>query len=451
MPALTLFSLEKERPAISPPVFDWMHKSILPLIWLLVFLNPIPYGTSVKEICYYTAAVFFLVLILSRKIKVGFSTPLAIPFALYTGWVIIGIFFALDKPGSLNDLGAHLLKNIWLYYMLCYYFNSRARLTALGWTVIVATVISVSVSMSYYYLYLGNDIMSRYGNGFTRIQINVIGYATLFAVLLSLHLYKLETRRFHRFLIAICMVVTLAASVLGQSRGTLLAIVVSFFIMSRKKMLWAGVVVGLAVFIMISPIKKVVSNPHHYYDRLYPAYFTIEIIKDYPITGTGFSLDALKNHDLIDPEEYEKRLPASVKDPRNVLPHNRIFILPHTMLLNIPVRTGILGLVLYGYLLFVFAREAWRLYKNGKDAFIRSWAQLSLAVMAMYVTKGAVEPVDTAMVEVILYTIFAMLTIAWSLDKETATQPAENRDKTEDAAGLPPITQGADRTSPPAG
>ena len=333
--------------------------------------------------------------------------------------------------------------------MLCYYFSSRARLTAFGWTVIIATVIFASVSMCYYYLYLGNGITSRYLDGFTRIQTNVIGYATLFAALLSLQLYRCETRRFHRILLAVCLAVTLAASVMGQSRGTLLAVAVSFFILIKSKRLFLILLAGLVLFVAMFPIRERLSQTISYYDRLYPAFYSIEIIKDHPIVGAGYSLDALGDSAYIDPAVYGPRVPAWVRDPRYILPANLRFVLPHSLFLNIPVRTGLVGLALYLALLFVFAREGWRLYTKGSDRFIRSWGLLCLAAMGMYVTKGAVEPVDTAMVEVILYSIFAMLTIAWFLEKEVAVRPAENLDRATVARGAAPVKQRTDRPSSP--
>ncbi len=422
---MKFFSLENTRPDIEPPVFEIMHRVILVLIWLFIFHNPFPIVESVKEICYYTAAVFFLVLVVTGKITVRFDTPLALPFALYTGWVLFGLFFALDKPGSLHDFGAHLLKNIWLYYILCYYFESRERLMALGWTVIIAAFIFSTVSLTYFYGYLGHKIITRFGTGFPRAQTNVIGFTTVFASLLAYHYLRFEKDTRGRIFLVAALVITMAASVLTQSRGTLLAIVVSFFLLSRHKILYAAIVLSMIGFILISPMRQVIGDPKTYYSRLYPAFFSIELIKDHPLTGTGYSLDALKNHDLIDPQIYEPRLPAAVKDPKNIWPHSMVFILPHSMLLNIPVRTGIPGLILYGYILFVFAKESWRLYRKGSDTFIRSWALFCLAAMSMHVTKGAFEPVDTAMVEVILFSIFAMLTIT-SCQEESAAKDTAN-------------------------
>ena len=433
---MKFFSLEDQRPEIEPPVFAIMHRTILVLIWLFIFHNPFPIVESVKEICYYTGAVFFLVLVITRKIHVRFDTPLAVPFALYTGWVLIGLFFALDKPGSFHDFGAHLLKNIWLYYILCYYFDSRERLTALGWTVIIAAFIFSAVSLTYFYGYLGHKIMYRFGTGFPHAQTNVIGFTTVFASLLAYHYLRFEKDFRRRLFLMAALAVTMAASVLTQSRGTLLAIVVSFFILSRHKVLYTAIVISLLGFILFSPMRQIITNPKYYYSRLYPAFFSIELIKDYPVTGTGFSLDALKNHDLIDPEIYHPRLPAAVKDPENIWPHSMVFILPHSMLLNIPVRTGLPGLILYGYILFVFAKESWRLYRKGSDTFTRSWALLCLAAMVMHVTKGAFEPVDTAMVEVILFTIFAMLTITTFQEERLSERAvkADNRSGSSSAA-----------------
>ncbi|MFC1828909.1 O-antigen ligase family protein [Thermodesulfobacteriota bacterium] len=399
--------------------FNLLNQSVVVLMCALIFINPFPHIQTTHEIAFYFAVFTVLVLVLSKKIKLEFNTPLTTPFILYASWAFIGLFFALDKLDSAHDFYSHLLKYIILYYILINFFSSKNRLILLSWMILISATIFSVVSLFYFYITLGNPLSMRFGQGFPNSATNVMGYTTVFALLLSFHYLKSERRLYPKLFLIISFIFLSAASFLPQSRGTILAAVFAFFIILKRKKTYSLFVGIVIVLIVWSPLKDRIVNPEYYHDRLFLTFFSLEIIKDYPIIGVGYSLDALKNHNLIDPVRYKARLPEkyrSYKYPGTNIEY--AFILPHSMFLNVPVRLGLVGLGLFLYILFAFSKMSWTLTKNGENDFIKSWNLVIFSAFVMFVVKGAFEPIDTHIVEVIYFTIFSMMTILWRLNEE---------------------------------
>ena len=125
-------------------IFTILTLSVPVLMGIFIFFNPFPHTTAIKEICFYSSFFIVLVLIYFKKIDFSFKSPLTLPFVLFTAWVFIGLFFALDKENSIHNFRAHLLNYLVLYYILINFFNSRKRLHGLSWIMIIsATIFSI--------------------------------------------------------------------------------------------------------------------------------------------------------------------------------------------------------------------------------------------------------------------------------------------------------------------
>ncbi|MCD6153906.1 MAG: hypothetical protein J7J07_08375, partial [Syntrophobacterales bacterium] len=87
-------------------IFKILNLSVPILMGIFIFFNPFPHTTAIKEICFYSSFFIVLILIYFKKIDFSFKSPLTLPFALFTAWVFIGLFFALDKENSIHDFRA---------------------------------------------------------------------------------------------------------------------------------------------------------------------------------------------------------------------------------------------------------------------------------------------------------------------------------------------------------
>jgi hypothetical protein len=77
--------------------FKVLNQIIPILMVIFLFFSPIPHTTSIKEICFYGSVIIVLILTCFKKTDFSFKSPLTLPFALFTAWAFIGLFFALDN------------------------------------------------------------------------------------------------------------------------------------------------------------------------------------------------------------------------------------------------------------------------------------------------------------------------------------------------------------------
>jgi O-antigen ligase len=131
------------------------------------------------------------------------------------------------------------------------------------------------------------------------------------------------------------------------------------------------------------------------------------MVIDYPITGIGFGMQTYYDENLLN--KYNERVPAKYRQrPLHKAPHN--------LLVDIAVRTGLVGLALFLYIIFKFFQVSWQIIKSGKDDFIRHWGFCFLAAFVAVFIQGQFENILSGPPVIILYTIFALMTILWHMN-----------------------------------
>jgi hypothetical protein len=65
----------------------------------------------------------------------------------------------------------------------------------------------------------------------------------------------------------------------------------------------------------------------------------------------------------------------------------------------------------------------WRTIKYGKDDFIRRWGLCLMAAFVAVFIQGMFENTHSGPPAIVLYAIFAMMTILWHLNMELDSQP----------------------------
>jgi len=390
---------------------------------IFIFFNPFSHTTAVREICFYSSFFIVLILIYFKKVEFSFNSPLTLPFALFTAWAFIGLFFALDKGNSIHDFRAHLLEYLAIYYILVNFFNSRKRLIILSWIIIISAAIFSIGGLTYFYFISGNSIPATRIT-FQETPMGIIGFVTLFAILLSLLHFSREINLYQKLILLIAFAGMVIITLLTQSRGSLLGLVFSLLVLLPKN---KKAVFIFSLFIIIAfsfvPFKNhltlnAIQNKFRNSSRInkiWPTHF--EIIKDYPISGIGFGMDEMSCHqDLWD------KYSAKVSSERRV-----VAIDPHNILVSTALRLGLVGLVLFFYIIFAFARMSCFTIKHGKDDFIKRWGLCITAVFVAWFIKGMFEPALSHVPAIILYTTFAMMTILWKLNSEPDPPTLQNQ------------------------
>lgn len=394
-------------------LFDRLNQTIPILLGIFIFLNPFP-ATTIKEICFYLSILIVLVLLVFKRSTVFFKTPLGLPLILFALWSFLSIFWALNVENSIHDLRAHLLKHIILFFLLINFFNSRKRFSVLLSIAMISVTLFSLGAMVNFYVIQGNPITTRFGIYFTELPINFIGSITVTAILIGLNILFQEHNKYRRTLIVACLVPTFIATILTQTRGTLVAMTIAItcelFIKNKKIILVLFlVIVGfLTIFFFNERLIKFKSLM----ERIGINYLTYGVIKDYPLTGIGFGMQTFIQD--IEKEVYLQRIPQKYIPDRVYSTHNTF--------LSITVRLGVIGLLLFLNILFVFGKLCWQVVTQAKDDFIKNWGYTTITIFIAYFIIGIFEPLFLFHVSaIVFYLILAMITILWHLHKCEAT------------------------------
>ncbi len=392
-------------------IFKILNLSIPILMGIFIFFNPFPHTTAIKEICFYSSFFIVLILIYFKKIDFSVRSPLTLPFVLFVVWVFIGLFFALDKEGSIHDFRAHLLKYIVFYYILINFFNSRKRLAGLSWVIIVSATIFSIGEIYYFYFMLGNSFSTKFLPGLEEIAVNQIGVITVTAAIFSVYYIITTGPLYIRIISLVCLFPLWFLSVLTQTRSTVLALFLSAIVLCFKNKKTLVVYLGIILIaIFISPLKNRFINGNPVNDlRLKINYTTSEIIKDFPIIGIGFGMETYGNRKYINLDAYNKKVPVKYRQ-------RSIHIFPHSILFSIAVRTGLVGFALFLYILFMSIKTSWHSIRHGKNDFIIRYGLCVASVLVAVIIIGIFESWSRHVQEVVLYTALAMITIVWKLD-----------------------------------
>ena len=137
-----------------------------------------------------------------------------------------------------------------------------------------------------------------------------------------------------------------------------------------------------------------------------------QIIKERPLVGTGFGMSTFDDEKLL--VNYNQRVDKKYRI--STLYHGA-----HNMMLSTAVRIGLVGLAIFLYTLFAFLRMGWRLIRNARDEFIKFWSLCLMGAFVAFLIHGMFEDTLSGPPAVILYVTFAMMTILWRIQSESAT------------------------------
>lgn len=392
-------------------IYTYLNKIIPFLLGIFVFFIPFPHTTAIKEITFYSALLFTVILLLSRKIEFNFrfSYPLGLLFLAYAAWALIGLFFAADKQNSIHDFLFLLIKYIILFYLICNFFRTKRRFEILSWIVFASAGLFAVGGMIYFYLLQGNDILTTRID-FLEMEINIIGFVTIFGMIIGLSLFSKEQNKYTKLLIVFLLVALVTVTLLTQCRGSLLGLLVPllmlFFKHRKLAMVSTVLIISLALFL---PVKNRLT-PHSVIDKLqgddrvkiWNTY--LGAIKEHPLTGIGFGMEFWQNEEFW--EKYSSKLQP---EQRTIMQD------AHNIIVSVALRTGLIGLFLYLLVLGKFFQTAWHLLKSS-DPYIRGKAFFVTACFLSYFIKGMFEPALAHVPGQVSIVILSMITILGNIN-----------------------------------
>jgi O-antigen ligase len=396
---------------IPEKIFASLNQAVPLLIGIFLFFNPIPYATTIEEVSFYLCVAIVLCLIYFKKADFSFRSPLSLPFALFVIWSFLGLFPAFNKMSSINDFYAHLLKYLIYYFILVNFIKSRKHMIILTWIIMISTALFYIGVLYYYYVIFGAPLSQRLGLDMVELQTNLMGVVCLFAMVLALNHLSLKPELPARIILAFCLFWCTLTVLMTQTRSSLLGMMLaSLILFAQNKKVIVSLLVIFVLLITLTPLKNrfsvetVLKN-----ERIDINLASLELIKDYPLFGIGFSMETYQDRNFMKP--YYDRVRRAKSEPPSGGFH--IYQNPHNILLDVAVRTGLIGFCLFCFIIFRFLRMGWTVVRQGMDPNIRNWGLCLMAAFAGYFTQGMFEPALHGSSAIVLYTILGMMTILW--------------------------------------
>lgn len=162
-----------------------------------------------------------------------------------------------------------------------------------------------------------------------------------------------------RWLAAVPLAIVLAGTAATLSRGAMIGVAVGLGIVviiggSRRLLAWYGgaVALGVVAFAVLATQRFFASGSGGGEStRILIWTSSLHMLRDHPVFGVGMDQFLY---------QYERRYVSPAGWPERYTSH------PHNIVLDVWLQLGILGLIVFGWLAFVVARRAWRLWRHGR-------------------------------------------------------------------------------------
>jgi O-antigen ligase len=395
----------------SEKAFNLLNFSIPLLMGIYVFINPLPLS-ALSVFCFYLSVLALLVLIGFKKTAFSLRSPLSLPFLLFSLWAVFGLFFTLDFNNTLHDLRTHLLNYLIVFYLLVNYFNSKKRLEILSVIVISsATIFALGTDISYYFID-GFPFSSRLGIGanFKEMPCIYIGFITLPAIVLAFNRLQFSRGMTNTLLSSLSIFILVITTFLTQSRGSLFGLLAALIILCFSNRKYIFVLIAALMLALLIPGLTDRFNPKTmiHDERNKTNHLAMEVIKAHPITGLGFGMQIYTNPKLVDLDNLNSQFPSEYRQ-------DKVIVQPHNTILDITVRTGIFGLLLYLNILFASLLLLWKAYRMAKSQYFRSWSIYLGACYISYLVPSLFTDTTFSARAVVFYIVLAMITILWNL------------------------------------
>jgi O-antigen ligase len=372
---------------------------------VFIFLIPLPHATVLSELSFYLAVFCAICLLAGRALTLRIRTPLIIPMLVFALWAIFSTFWAADAGKNLESVYKHVLKMIVLYVLLVSIFTKPEDVRRLMWALVLSVAAFALWTIINNYIILGYSPLTNRLKP-DEINKNRMGHFCVVAFLLGLSLWQEKYDYFRRSVLCFALTILLAAILLTHSRTAVLATACGLAVFSwhHRRLAITGLTL-LAVFLSLlfvfAPIwQKKFDRLMEGEDPRIGIYATYLVMAgERPLTGYGFETDLKKNW-----KRSNEKLPVRYHTERA---RQR----PHNFLLDLMVRLGIFGVIIYCWLLCAAGRIGFHLAGRGKREF---WGRQGLGVLAAFValyTAGLVGNIFHIKTEMIMFTLMALLTI----------------------------------------
>jgi len=395
------------------PDYQVLFSNVIQILtFIFIFSKFFLHLTAIEEISFYSAVLLIIFSTGLKKTYFSLRTPLTLPFFLFLLWSLFTLPFALNISNSIHDIYAHLIKYYIFFFIVFNFFTQKKDLVRISWTFSIFSALFCAGGILYFYFFMDRPITERFflvRDAF----IPYLGYLLELAVFFCALIIYNSRDRSVRIFFSLCFFIISAAIILTQSRSALLVVVTgSVIIFFRYKKLYFL----LLVFILIpfTPLKERLTNVQSIVnnERISNFHLYAEIVKDHPFTGIGFGMQTHQKKGFL--EHYFSRLAPEQKK-------YDIIGTPHSLFLDITVRTGLLGLLIFLYIVWRIAASTLKLTKSS-DPFVKEWGLFMIAAFTGFFLQSLFEEASFGRAAIVFYLICAILAILLNIKKKSGIE-----------------------------
>ena len=274
----------------------------------------------------------------------------------------------------------------------------------------------------YYYFIEGHPFKARLGTNFSVMYTGTMVIVTVAAIPFMLKKLYLARTIQSRVFMGFAVFITTLATLLSQSRAALVGLMAAIMILclAKKRAIILAVIAVLLVVAIPGVRERIViggtEDIRSSINRLF-----LEIVKDYPLTGVGFGISIYNNPALIDVGQYNQKLAKE-----HQMKPWWIINTPHNAYMDVAVRTGIIGLIIFLSIPVIAVFMLWRVWRLSGSEDDRLWAICLLASLGSVLAQGLFHDLYYPS-WMVFYTLLAMITILWrSAKKDPTPRDTEN-------------------------
>ncbi len=405
-----------KNPVLDKHIYEPVEKTKLELIgkqiiivclWGFFTANQFPHVTTIKGIAYYLSLLVFILLVFTRKISINRASPLIPPALAFIITVTIGSFWALNPQNTQHDIYSHLIRYVILWVIMVNVLEKKRDVELLITFIVAATAIFCLYSFIDQYMIRKMSMYTRLLIGKREITINLLGIHTILAI--NFAIYKLKSLKniIAKVGFSIAIIILLVASLATQARSTLLAFVLSIliiFIVNRKLRQLFVILTVVGVLVVYSPVGKRFSSGNLASNvRIQQMFLCWEVVKDHPLVGIGYGMQTFGQN--LDLAAYTKKIKSEYPEQKFT---NQILADPHNLYTDILVRTGIIGFIMFMWLILTAYCSLFK-FISERDKFNSDLGPVIMASLSSFLLIGFFEPVFSHPFESTLCLIFVFV------------------------------------------
>ncbi len=374
------------------------------LLIILIFTIPFPsHRQGIETICFVFIVLLFIAkLTLDRRKRYIKKSSIDLPILIFTGLVILSIFFSINLLHSLSAFKEYWLKPIFLFYIMVNFADKQKKFRNLTLAIFISLLISMIIGILKF-------PFSEYLLGNKRLDSLITGpnefaeYLEMFVpILLAFMLWS--RKNYLKIGAGVFLLINIFCLLFTYSRGSWIAIfpVSSFlFFKKDKRLILLPILLVIIFFVVSTPalkqrifsainIEKIPSTDNRI--RIWRE--TIGEIKKRPLTGFGWGW---KNYRQLAPQFRSEKMGWHA----------------HNYFLEIAFESGIPASCVFLWLWITIMIKSWRIYAKVKDDFLKT---LTIGIWGAFLVKFIHWFVDVPISIEIILTMWALVGIVMAIE-----------------------------------